>query len=611
MPRCRWCTPLTLMLGWILASPFAAGGELDVLVRRSKVRFDDVPRKVLAFYYPWYGNPEVAGASGQWSHWKGVDREAKQIDTSTHYPKLGPYDSHDPHSVAQHSAWAKQAGIDGWIVSWWGHKSFSDRAMDRILQSAHAAGLDVTIYYETVPNPKTPDTAAADIVALLKRYGEHPAWLRVDGKPVVFVYGRAVGELGLIDWAEAVSRINKQYAAGAVVIGDRISRTAAAVFDGIHTYNTAGRLKDKSPDDAQAWARETFPDWVRTADAFGRISTLTVIPGYDDTKIRSPGLNVPRDGGRLYRTQWQEAIAADPHWVLITSWNEWHEGSEIEPSHEDGDQYLQITGEYTARFKALGERTARPAEPDASERPSPKTLDRLNRLAGTPIGVLPEPGMEVLWSLLKMPMEPKLLSWQQVTEFDAATPDELPVLVYASDEPYRRTVRQRGDVDAGLLRYLKAGGLMVVVPSGPMPFHYDQDHRVVGGNRTFGLPLSVGGKEGGWEEPPAGVDLRFVQPDRRLPSLPESFPFPAEGDLRWRPFVRSALAEGDLMIPLLELRDAEAKHYGDAAAYVERRISEPRGARLAYAWFGLFDTPHAERLLSDVFAFVAERFEAP
>jgi len=36
------------------------------------------------------------------------------------------------------------------------------------------------------------------------------------------------------------------------------------------------------------------------------------------------------------------AIKADPDWVLITSWNEWHEGSEIEPSWEDGDAYLKL-----------------------------------------------------------------------------------------------------------------------------------------------------------------------------------------------------------------------------------------------------------------------------
>jgi len=41
---------------------------------------------------------------------------------------------------------------------------------------------------------------------------------------------------------------------------------------------------------------------------------------------------------------------AGPDWVLITSFNEWHEGSEIEPSLEDGDRYLKLTKQYGPRF---------------------------------------------------------------------------------------------------------------------------------------------------------------------------------------------------------------------------------------------------------------------
>lgn len=76
-----------------------------------------------------------------------------------------------------------------------------------------------------------------------------------------------------------------------------------------------------------------------------------MIPGYDDTKIRKPGLSIDRHNGDLYRTLWKAAIDAAPDWVLITSWNEWHEGSEIEPSVEDGQQYLKLTSEFAQAFK--------------------------------------------------------------------------------------------------------------------------------------------------------------------------------------------------------------------------------------------------------------------
>src|SRR5215472_16705433 len=73
-----------------------------------------VTRQVLAFYYGWYGNPDV---SQRWYHWKDADTTKKHIDESTHYPALGAYDSHDPKVIDTHLHEAKDAGLTGFIVS--------------------------------------------------------------------------------------------------------------------------------------------------------------------------------------------------------------------------------------------------------------------------------------------------------------------------------------------------------------------------------------------------------------------------------------------------------------------------------------------------------------
>ena len=59
-----------------------------------------------------------------------------------------------------------------------------------------------------------------------------------------------------------------------------------------------------------------------------------------------------REDGALYQKYWQAALDARPDWILITSFNEWHEGSEIEPSKELGDRYLKLTSEFSRQFKA-------------------------------------------------------------------------------------------------------------------------------------------------------------------------------------------------------------------------------------------------------------------
>lgn len=605
-----------LWVSWAVAasclfpSPLAAQTDLDALVERAKVRYTNVPRKVLAFYYPWYGNADVKGGSGRWAHWGKVDPANEDIAASTNYPALGAYDSHDPKLIAQHCAWAKEAGVDGLIASWWGRRSFSHQALGRILDGCHKADLEATIYYENVPGSQDAQAAADDVLYVLNRFGKHPAWLRVDGKPVVFVYVRALGQIGLLGWVEAMAEVNRRYPGGAVFMGDELSRSAARVFDGIHTYNTAGGLSGKKLSEVGPWAAATYPGCVAAADAFGRISTLTVIPGYDDTKIREPGLRIERYDGVSYRRQWEEATKADPHWILITSWNEWHEGSEIEPSSEDGRQYLDLTAELAARFKSAGRRLKRPSDSQKAGITDQEKLEQVEKLRGIKIGVLPDFELSTVWPLLSLPDRPELVSWEDVAGWSDSSAEEYPVLIYAANETYRQTVRRSGDVDEGLLRYLRAGGFLVVFPSGPMPFYYDVQRRAVASHDKLGLPLSVSGPGGGWEEPPEGTDLRFLQLGDRLPHVPATFPFPAQGDRRWRPFRRSQLAHGDTFLPLVELRDAEGKLYGDAVAYVHHKASRPTGGKVLYVWFGLLDSPHGEALLHDLFAFVGEMVRA-
>jgi hypothetical protein len=81
---------------------------------------------------------------------------------------------------------------------------------------------------------------------------------------------------------------------------------------------------------------------------------VTVIPGYDDRNTGRPPPRPVTDhwGGETYRGLWQEAIGAVPDCILITSWNEWHEGSELEPSVEDGSPILDETTTFSREFLA-------------------------------------------------------------------------------------------------------------------------------------------------------------------------------------------------------------------------------------------------------------------
>ena len=313
----------------------------------------NVAPEILAFYYGWYGNPQI---SGQWRHWKNVDPVSAPAEDVTDFPAYGTYDSHDPAVVDRQAEAARTAGITGFIASWWGRDSFEDRGMALLLATARKHKLSVSAYYEKIAGDDAASrikAAVGDINYLLTHYGSDKAWLSADGKPVLFVYDRALRALSPADWQEVIAQVRRDNPGGVVLIADSQDTAFTSTFDGASTYNITGQTQYKSSSEIGAWAHVTYPKMVAAAGS-GKISSVTIIPGYDDRKLwRLPPRPVTdRWGGETYRALWREAIAAAPDYVLITSWNEWHEGSELEASLEYGSRILDYTAAFSQQFLA-------------------------------------------------------------------------------------------------------------------------------------------------------------------------------------------------------------------------------------------------------------------
>jgi len=45
-------------------------------------------------------------------------------------------------------------------------------------------------------------------------------------------------------------------------------------------------------------------------------------------------LFVDRQNGARYDAMWQAAISAGSEWISVTTFNEWHEGTQIEPAQD-------------------------------------------------------------------------------------------------------------------------------------------------------------------------------------------------------------------------------------------------------------------------------------
>ncbi|HLJ56356.1 MAG TPA: hypothetical protein VKT77_15060 [Chthonomonadaceae bacterium] len=312
-----------------------------------------IARRVLALYYPWYATPAV---SRRWAHYDGVEPANKRIVSHAHYPAGGPYDSTDPAVIERHLRQAKEAGIDTLVCSWWGRQDTTDRAIRLLIDRAPAHGLTVCIYWERLQPQPDRLAATADLAYLLRTFGSKPGCLRLSGKPVLFLYAGLCRSLPASEWEQALGAAQSRYLAGFIAIGSGDRLADALLWDGLHALDIDGPMQQKDPAAAAALLHERFLPANRLARRLGHIAIETVIAGYDDRKSNATS-GIPRRSfvdradGALYRALWSQAIADQPDWILLDSFNQWHNGTEIEPSAELGDRYLRQTAEQSATFK--------------------------------------------------------------------------------------------------------------------------------------------------------------------------------------------------------------------------------------------------------------------
>ncbi|MFI5588171.1 discoidin domain-containing protein [Amycolatopsis sp. NPDC051758] len=261
------------------------------------------------FYYPWYGND-----SGGYRHWQQGGHTPPDDVGANFYPVLGPYDSGDlTGAVEQHMRWIEQSGAGVLVYSWWGQGSYEDGLAAGVLEAAARHGIRVAWHLEPYSG-RTASSTVSDINYLLSRYGSSPAFYREGGRGAFYVFE----SLRITDWTAL-----DQVSSSAIVLAQTTDTSKVAHFGGMYTYD--------------AIAGATAPGW-REAGAFceanGLVWAPSVGPGYNDDRA-VPGNTTPtlsRDNGATYDREWQNALSTQADWVSVTSFNEWHEGSIIEPA---------------------------------------------------------------------------------------------------------------------------------------------------------------------------------------------------------------------------------------------------------------------------------------
>ena len=300
---------------------------------------------LLAHYMPWYVAKPHSTIWG-W-HWtmNVFDPDTKEAGkrrlASQYTPAIGAYDSSDPAVLEYHLLTMKMAGIDGLIVDWYGLADHFDYAIlkrnsDLLLQAANRFGLKIAVCYEdqTVTHLQkagklAPENrvkhVAAEIDWLQKNWFSNPAYLKYEGRPVLLSFGSdgLTGE----EWKQAFASPRDRV----LYLSEHGRRDiAGGAFD--------WPIPARADDALDTFYRESRSWPLAMPVAFPRFHDI-----YGEAKVSASYPIIADEKGRTFERTLRRAIQSGAPWVQLATWNDWGEGTQIEPSREFGFRDLETT----------------------------------------------------------------------------------------------------------------------------------------------------------------------------------------------------------------------------------------------------------------------------
>jgi glycoprotein endo-alpha-1,2-mannosidase len=302
---------------------------------------------------------------------------------SVYMPVVGPYDSGDPDLCEYHILLAKSAGIDGFLVDWFGPEmtgaqAENDSQVQALMRMAEELEFKIALTFSDhacfpplQPASKTREQAlvAAQkaLVYAQDKYFSSSAYLRWQGRPLLALQndgptsapGWSTPFFTAAEWDKIRSGLKENIFLTQNYLPGKSELDFTewdSVYPGLPTY-----LGEYDTD-------EKF--WEKCAQALGKkryqlISGL-VTPGYDDRGCGGREGNKPlilsRRQGEKYSATWEDNLAQGAQFIQIGTWNDHNWGTGIEPVKEMllhknaavpgwGYRELLTTREYTLRFR--------------------------------------------------------------------------------------------------------------------------------------------------------------------------------------------------------------------------------------------------------------------
>ncbi|MBN2141936.1 glycoside hydrolase family 99-like domain-containing protein [Candidatus Woesearchaeota archaeon] len=304
---------------------------------------------------PWSGDPREIWGPWVWRH--KIDDPCQIIPgttwlreiSSNAYPINGAYDSSNPDILRWQIRQAKYAGIDGFIIplyTWAPHLErlremfFGSETRIGMLQMAHEEdfqlGIDVWNSDGTTDELWKEEIGRHIDSILASPYRD--AYIHIDGRPLIWImypkYMSGIERIELLDGTRNHPR-KANYILRNAKIEDIISLNehllnSRAQFETDYNYPMLNGWHERGEFVGELAQTKTY-----SALLMHRIAHAYV--GYDERfgRLADPagfqGRYGKRDGVEFMTTFLEKAALHEAEFILLESWNEWGEGSMIEP----------------------------------------------------------------------------------------------------------------------------------------------------------------------------------------------------------------------------------------------------------------------------------------
>ena len=359
------CLFLAFVGGIVFCLPLAEGEvinpELDV---------------VAAHYVPWFkGDTE----SGNWDFTQGH----RKI-TTAYRPLLGKYNSKSQKVLSQHIQWALGHGVNTFMIEWPGLSSgpFRNSYEDVVSTYLHNKDFHKIKFFfvysllsatqkegeEEFRNIDLNDKDSRnkiinDFHFACSSYFNQRNYLHLKGRPVIYLWATGLAGDHLPQFISDLRKdIRRNFNYEFFLIGDqvgwnsRFNQTITPCFDAVMPYALVD-LNSKEPE-FQQWSQASsqLEYWKNSCSDANMHLVPSVFPGFDTSGAswcydQNNRLNGPviKRSAKLFRKNLETAsrfIDPEIKMLLVTSWNEWNEGTNIEPSEEFGFSYLEVLKDF-------------------------------------------------------------------------------------------------------------------------------------------------------------------------------------------------------------------------------------------------------------------------